>query len=251
MASRTIESLLTEMAATQRRLDAAGDVRRHFHGTYTRTTQAVADALREPGFFEDPEWVEEWDVVFADLYLEALAAGEHATGPWRAAFEADVTMHPVAHVLLGMNAHINFDLPQALLAVLPPEVFDDPVRLASRSRDHDRIDEVLLRRIAREDAALEAAGGPARTALDRLLTPVNRAAVGRFLAESRRKVWHNTLSLHSARQTGSAAFEQRLGELERLSTAKIGDLLRRGPVLLRLAVVGFGVRLPETAAAAG
>ena len=242
---RTIEALLEEMDAAQRQLDAEDDPRRHFHGTYTRTTRAVGQALREPGFFEDPEWVEEWDVVFADLYLDALTAGTAATGPWRAAFGAEASIHPVAHVLLGMNAHINFDLPQALLAVMPPEVFDDPVLLASRSRDHDRIDEVLAGRVAAEDAALEEAGGPARTVLDRVLTPVNRAAVGRFLAESRRKVWHNALALHAARLEGPTSYERRLAELEQLSTDKIRDLLRRGPVLLRLAVVGFGVRLPD------
>jgi hypothetical protein len=37
----------------------------------------------------------------------------------------------------------------------------------------------------------------------------------------------------------------RLGELERLSTAKVAELTRPGPVLLWLAVRGFGVTLPD------
>ena len=49
------------------------DPLRHFHSVYTRTTQAVADEIRMAalgGFLS--EWVERWDVAFAQLYLRAL-----------------------------------------------------------------------------------------------------------------------------------------------------------------------------------
>ena len=52
-------------------LEAGGDQRRYFHATYQRTTIAVADEIKRGGF-EDPEWVERWDVAFAGLYLDAL-----------------------------------------------------------------------------------------------------------------------------------------------------------------------------------
>ncbi len=43
------------------------DPRRHFHSVYLRTTQAVAEEIRTAalGGFLDPEWVERWDVAFA------------------------------------------------------------------------------------------------------------------------------------------------------------------------------------------
>ena len=82
--------------------------------------------------FLDPDWVERWDVAFADLYLGPLAddlAGRPVPGPWGVAFRYSKE-HPEApalrHLLLGMNAHINFDLPQALLAVISDEDFADP-----------------------------------------------------------------------------------------------------------------------------
>ena len=34
-------------------------------------------------------------------------------------------MPPIRHLLLGMNAHINYDLPQALLEVITDQEFDD------------------------------------------------------------------------------------------------------------------------------
>src|SRR5262245_4986066 len=95
----------------------AGDARRHFLGTYLRTTSAVGDAIAR-GTFEDPDWVEEWDVAFAQPYLEAFDAacsGRAMSRPWRLAFDAPAQLPPLRHVLLGINAHLNFDLPQALL----------------------------------------------------------------------------------------------------------------------------------------
>jgi Family of unknown function (DUF5995) len=148
-------------------------------------------------------------------------------------------------VLLGINAHVNYDLPQALLAVISDKEFADPVRLATRQRDHEAIDGVLSSRVAAEDAELAAVSG--RTLLDRVLQPLNRRASRRFLKEAREKVWHNAHELQAARLAGPEAYAARLGELEVLSAARIADLLAPGQVLLRLAVAGFGVVLPPPA----
>jgi hypothetical protein len=68
-----IDKLIARMAALLEPLQADGDQRRYFHATYQRTTIAVAGELKRGGF-ADAEWVERWDVAFADLYLEALEA---------------------------------------------------------------------------------------------------------------------------------------------------------------------------------
>jgi hypothetical protein len=218
---------------------------RTFLSTYARTTRAVGVAISQ-GRFTDPDWVERWDVVFADLYLAALDAELSADGvparPWRLAFAAAPDLPPLRHVLLGINAHVNYDLPQALLAVISDDEFTDPDLLTRRRFDHQRIDGVLASRVAAEDEEL---GGPRRL-VDRVLTPFNRYASERFLREARQKVWHNTVELDAARRVGGRAYETRLGELEVLSAAKIADLLAPGQVLLRLAVAGFGVTLPPS-----
>jgi hypothetical protein len=139
-----------------------------------------------------------------------------------------------------MNAHINFDLPQALLAVITDDDFTDPALIERRRRDHERIDDILASRVAAEDGQL----GGQRRLLDRVLTPINRASSKRFLREARQKVWRNTFALQRARLAGSDAYRIRLAELELLSAAKIADVTASGQVLLRLAAVGFGVLLP-------
>src|SRR5215203_518971 len=155
---------------------------RYFLGTYLRTTRSVAAALAA-GRFEDPSWVAAWDVEFACFYLDALElhgkAPEAVPAPWRLAFGTDPGLPPEAHVLLGMNAHINYDLPLALLAMVPPGEFADAFLLDRRRRDHERIDAVLAARVSAEDVALERAGGR-RTVLDRLIAPANRAATRTF-----------------------------------------------------------------------
>jgi hypothetical protein len=244
----SIDALIERMEALLGPLEDAGDARRFFHATYLRTTRAVRDALRA-GLFSDPEWVERWDVAFADLYLDALTAdsgGRAVSRPWAVAFRAareQPSAPALRHVLLGMNAHINYDLPQALLAVISPGEFADPAVIARRRADHQRIDEVLSRRVGAEDDELARIGAP-RSRTDILLEPANQAASRRFLRESRAKVWHNAVALNGARARGPAAYRERLGDLETLSAARVAELLHPGQVLLRLAVHGFGVRLP-------
>ena len=232
------------MAVQLELLQADGDPRRYFHATYQRTTIAVADALRSDGF-DDADWVERWDVAFADLYLDALEAalaGRRPARPWEVAFGAPADLPPLRHVLLGMNAHINYDLPQALLAVITDEEFADPAVRARRESDHRAIDNVLAARVGAEGDELAAVSRPA-TPLDRLLTPVNRVGTRRFLRESREKVWANAVVLSAARTAGPVAYASALNQLAELSAAKVTALQAPGQVLLKLAATGFGVRL--------
>jgi Family of unknown function (DUF5995) len=239
-----IEELISRMAALLESLQATGDPRRYFHATYQRTTIAVAEEL-ERGGFADPPWVEQWDVVFADLYLDALQttlAGGEPSRPWAIAFGAPAGLPALRHVLLGMNAHINYDLPQALVAVITDEQFDDQALLNRREADHRAIDNVLASRVAAEDDELTAISGPG-TLLDRLLRPFNRLGTQRFLREAREKVWVNAIALNRARRQGPDAYATVLAQLEVLSAAKVAALMAPGPVLLKLAATGFGVRL--------
>ncbi len=251
MVTRDDRTVANVLDAMQRRIDdipPAFAHRRVFAETYLRTTRAVGTAI-DDARFEDPHWVQRWDVVFADLYLRAYDAYSADTAdtagsarvprPWRLAFDAPADLPPLRHVLLGINAHVNYDLPQALLAVISDDDFADPVLMARRRRDHERIDAVLASRVAAEDDAL----GP-RSLLDRVLDPLNRLGSKRFLREARQKVWLNVEQLQLSRLAGPERYRGRLAELEVLSAAKIADLLTPGQVVLRLAVSGFGVVLP-------
>jgi hypothetical protein len=249
---RSIDELLDRMAALLAPMEVTEDPRRYFLAVYARMTAAVRDELREPrlGGFVDPAWTERWDVAFAGLYLDALerwdAAGS-APGPWQVAFAAAASgprVPPLRHLLLGMNAHINYDLAQALLALIEDDAFDDPDLLARRAADHAHIDRILVSRVAEEDHLLQQVERPGdRTLLDRVLGPFDRAGTKRFLREARAKVWRNARVLSSARRQGPEALASRIEELGRLSAARVEDLRRPGQVILRLSRHGFGVLL--------
>jgi hypothetical protein len=243
-----VAALAARMTDLLAEMDGDHDPARFFLGTYLRTTTAVGAAL-DDGRFEDARWVATWVVDFADRYLHALRGfrdgGPDVPRPWQLAFGAKPDLPPEAHVLLGMNAHINYDLPLSLLAMVPPAEFADPFRLDRRRRDHERIDGVLAARVAAEDVALEGAGGR-RTVVDRLIAPANRHAARTFLREARRKVWHNAAALDSARFRSPDDEARGIAVLEQAAADRVRDLLRPGPVLLRLAVRGFGVTIPPT-----
>jgi hypothetical protein len=240
------------LAEVLRRMEAAGlavrerrDPRRFFHSTYLRATLAVRAELADGGFL-DAAWVERWGVAFATLYLDALEAslhGREVPRPWAAAFAADDTLAPQRHVLLGMNAHINYDLPQAMLAVISEADFKDPALLACREADHRHIDQVLAS-LTGASKRLTQIAGRSRGMTFRLADRANRAATRRCLAEARGKVWANAGILARARRDGVASYRALLAELERLAIQRVADLTRPGPVLIRLGVGGFGITLP-------
>jgi hypothetical protein len=203
------------------------DHRRFFHATYVRTTQAVAAELAANGF-ADPAWVTRWDVAFARFYLDALdadARGHPLPVPWARAFRARPDIAPWRHLLLGMNAHINYDLPQALLAVISDAEFSEPALLARREADHRHIDRIL--------AALvdDGSSGPRRLTFRRLLRTARAGA------------WANARTLAADKRRGEAAYQRALDELGRMVTARAADITRPGPVLPRLIAGGFGVAL--------
>jgi hypothetical protein len=240
------------MAAAADVLSAAQAPQRHFCGLYLRSTTAMADELASARF-ADREWVGRLTVAFAGSYLDALErwqAGERVPLTWQLAFEAPAELSPLVHELIGLNAHLNHDLPQALLEVSEDGELQDERGSAQRRSDFLHIDDVMLRRLPEEYRHLRALGGPVGAeVLARLLYPLNTLASRKWLVAARRSVWHNAGELSRARGAGPAALGQRLADLDVLCAAKVDDLLRPGQVLLRLGVVGFGVTLPPRPAA--
>ncbi|MFE4518318.1 DUF5995 family protein, partial [Kitasatospora sp. NPDC056783] len=90
-----------------------------FDRLYLTVTEAVRDRLGD-GYFTDPPAVAELDVVFAGRYLRAVAAdaaGHRPPACWRPLFalRAHPGVHPLQFALAGMVAHIQHDLPLAVV----------------------------------------------------------------------------------------------------------------------------------------
>jgi hypothetical protein len=95
-----------------------------FARAYLRMTQTYGWSRDIPGYYEDVGFANHQDAVFAKYYTDAYHAyheGDRASVPeaWRIAFDAsgEEQVSASGSLLLGMNAHINRDLPFVLAGV--------------------------------------------------------------------------------------------------------------------------------------
>jgi hypothetical protein len=91
-----------------------------FNKLYLAVTLNVRSAETPPGF-PDTRFLNALDVTFGNLYFAALRAFDAGSADtpraWLPLFEARarMTVAPIQFALAGMNAHINRDLPEALV----------------------------------------------------------------------------------------------------------------------------------------
>jgi len=127
------------LARTESYLRGRGDRRAVFLTVYSRMTATVRTAI-DDGAFVDPDWAAAYLVAFAERYRRAVVAFERRTfeslpRPWLIAFAAAARGETLVaqDALLGINAHITYDLTYTL-----GDVGIDPDRDAKRA-DHDRL----------------------------------------------------------------------------------------------------------------
>lgn len=246
-ATGNLADIIAAMEALHAPMAARDDANRHFLELYLRVTRALAREIAVGGFVDTP-YAERWTRAMAGLYygaLEAWLRGERPPAPWGVAFATakDPAIPPLRHVLLGMNAHVNYDLTLSLLQVIGDDDFADPQMMQRRIRDHRQVNVVLLSLVDEQDEALTTANG-GKSFYERLKTPLERRATGHFLQEARAKCWANARLIAAARARGDGAEERRLiDQLAERSAAKLAQLLHGRDVLLRLWVTGFGVTL--------
>jgi hypothetical protein len=93
-----------------------------FNRLYLQVTEAIVERLAAgDGEFANPEWLRQLDVQFARLYFSALQSSlsEQATPScWQVMFKSrdQSSIARIQYALAGVNAHINHDLPEAIVA---------------------------------------------------------------------------------------------------------------------------------------
>lgn len=118
-AADAIAPVIARMEAIAAPLDENDGVRR-FNELYLAVTRQVAENTAADTF-EDADFISRLDVIFADLYFDAVdkdAAGEEPSKAWAPLFEErhKEGVAPLQFAIAGMNAHINHDLAVALVA---------------------------------------------------------------------------------------------------------------------------------------
>jgi hypothetical protein len=142
--TRCPDEAVAEMYRRWRPLNNRCDHKAVFALTYLRTTEEFVRTVKaDPSFFSDNPWINWEDRVFAQLFFnpaDAWRNGHPVPPAWQIAFQAtespDVTA--IGDLFLGMNAHIQRDLPFVLahVGLVKPNG-------ESRKADHDKVNQFL------------------------------------------------------------------------------------------------------------
>jgi hypothetical protein len=233
----SIDEVLARLDAIILRAKRARSRAGYFAALYRAVTARVQQGIRD-GRFEDGPRMERFDVLFAVRYLDAEAAwraGRAVHGCWRVAFETAERWPPLVlqHLLLGMNAHITFDLAISAAEVAPGAA------LPALEHDFLEINEVLVELIDEVQERL-AAVSPWLGILDRIADRSDEALCGWALRRVRACAWEGAQRLACCSDDARAA---EIARLDALATTLTLPILTPGPLAR---VVRLGVRLGES-----
>lgn len=195
-AYRDLDDVLTAFDAMQARFLDARDRRGVFLSAYVLITQELVRRLAA-GAFQDDAWVTRYLVAFANLYREALVGyetGGAVPKAWRIAFDtaASGSELVVQDLFLGINAHINHDLPLALTAVaIDP---DRPRRYA----DHTAVNAALEAATDEVQARIAHLYDRVLGLLDDGLGPLDEAVTGFSVVAARENAWDRAVAIANA-----------------------------------------------------
>jgi hypothetical protein len=179
-----------------------------FSGLYQTITRTI-----DVTPYEDREFLVLLDLEFARRYFDALRAyatdRKSAPGPWRILFDArsDPDLERVQFAAAGVNAHINYDLADALLSTFEKFEPND-----ARRRDYDTVDAAFKRHM---DGLRERFGAPFgsseedRTVLDR----VSNVVCSLLVRGCRGNAWDDAMGVWESRDRISARADM-LDELD-------------------------------------
>jgi Family of unknown function (DUF5995) len=198
---RTVDDVVDRMRAIEAGLPRRDGVA-VFNRVYLQVTESVRHGLQD-GFFRDARFMEQFDVVFAGLYIEsvdAAAAGAEVARPWAPLVEARRRRRVAAaqYALAGMNAHINHDLAVAVV-IACGRARREP---ATVHRDYERINDLLatvVRPIRQSflDSQVVEAGAP--------LSPLADLISNWSIDAARDAAWVHARTLWKLRHTRSLA----------------------------------------------
>jgi len=177
--------------------EAREDRRAVFLSIYARMTDAVGRRI-DRGAFVDPDWVGDYLVAFANRYRVAVRGFEAGdadavAAPWQLAFEAaaDGDALVLQDAMLGVNAHINYDLALAL-----DDAGVDTDR-AAKYADHCAIIDVIAGLVDEAQAGLADRDADGLATLDSTLGRLDEWATVATIDECRDSAWRTAVAMRS------------------------------------------------------
>jgi Family of unknown function (DUF5995) len=181
------------------------DRRAIFLRLYYKMTLEVYAAMHGCGeykgrrVFLDGDWIHRLSGLFSSLYFASLDAprGDRA---WHTAHRVAKQRGSsvVQNALLGINAHINFDLPRAVAANLDPAELSNYEIMQRRKFDHDQVNNLLVRTVNPVQKVLAKNYEPGIGVVDLVTGGFDERACAWLLRTYREQVWWNALAFAAA-----------------------------------------------------
>ncbi len=140
-----VDEVLGVLSSLQDVFAGSGSPAGGFHHLYVATTTEIAARLAT-GAFEAPAFICALDARFAVRYLaavRAMAIGAEVPRSWRVVLDPGREASLLARAAAGVNAHINFDLPFALLAALRSAAVFPAERTSPEYRDYLQVNQIF------------------------------------------------------------------------------------------------------------
>jgi Family of unknown function (DUF5995)/Sigma-70 region 2 len=210
-----IDEAIDCMRTTLAEFHECRDMRAVFLRLYYIMTLEVHAAIKGLGaysgqtVFLDAPWVGRLSGKFASLYFLSLDTvgrepEQTVERAWKIAYKVAGAGGStiVQDALLGMNAHINYDLARAIASNLDPGDLDDYSTLQRRKFDHDQVNNLLLRTLGPVQDVLAHDYGPGIGLADRLLGRFDEWLSETGLRYYRERVWWDALTFAAAAAEG-------------------------------------------------
>jgi hypothetical protein len=183
---QTIDEVLHELDQIILTCRTAGSRFGFFATLYRNVTIKVKEGIAASVFDDGPR-MERFDVAFANRYLAALGSfrqNQPLSNCWRIAFETNSRYWPliIQQLLVGTNAHINFDLGIAAAGIAPG------AELPTLRADFDRINTILSSMILKVRTDIEGLS-PWIKFIDRLAPTTEDTIVNFSLNKARASAW--------------------------------------------------------------
>lgn len=219
---RSAPRALTELEKAANRLRDANDDRAVFLDVYIVITDKVVKTINTENQtrFVDPPMLSELTGRFAEEALLAVKSSLEqrpiVNAPWRLAnnLAADKLLSPGQNALLGVNAHINYDLPLVVYEYLASDGrLNHPTRLERFRHDYFKVNDMLKECMPR---CFEVLTSQYRCPLTETLmkVPLGRWMTSRLIMSTvidwRKQVWHDAIDLLEAGEPERAALVNRI-----------------------------------------
>ena len=218
---RTLDNVVDGLAELEAEYRRTNDRRAVFLTLYGIVSAEIRTRVARREFL-DNEWVHRYAVAFADLYRVALAgydAGDRTRIPkaWVLAFDAARagTGLVVQDMFLGVNAHVNADLPHALTTISIGPDRD------ARYRDHTAVNAVLGAVTEAATTRLSELYAPGLPRIDECAGPVDEVLSAFSLEIGRESAWEAATSLANARNGIERALVTRLISTRAAAVARL------------------------------